>query len=219
MIPWLQGGVVLMVFLLAAAAFGAEPAHDAALLDRVVAAQQGRSTVQGSLRWLTSRSDDPDTPAREQHVRFFLAFPQRYAVTVTKPGDDEAKTSFISDGTTRWEVTRLFAGEAPDIKAAAVGADDEVEQRLLACFRFDLAALRRDFTIVARAGTDGAVVTLTPSNNQLREQLTVLELTFDAHHRLTTIRSDDPRGNRLVFTVLEAVYDQPLADALFRVAP
>lgn len=214
-----QGWVVVLLFLLSGPAFGAEPAHDAALLDRVVAANQGHTTVQGRLRWLTSRIDDPTTPPREQLVRFFLAFPNRYAVVVTKPDDEESKTSFISDGTTRWELTQLFAGEAPDKKAMPVGDGDEVEQRLLACFRFDLAALRMDFTIVAQALPDGAQIVLTPKAEKLKQQLTVLVLTFGAENQLTAIRSEDPQGNRLVFTVLEAVYDQPLDDALFRVAP
>src|ERR1043165_9540149 len=113
-----QGCAVALLVLLATASSAAEP-------------------VQGGLRCLPSRTDDADTPAREQHVRFFLAFPQRYHVVVTKPDDKESKTSFISDGTTRWELTQFIEGEAPDVKKAPVGGDDEFEQRLLACFRFD----------------------------------------------------------------------------------
>jgi len=37
--------------------------------------------------------------------------------------------------------------------------------------------------------------------------------------KLIAIRSEDPQGNRFDFVVQEAVYDQPLADALFRVGP
>lgn len=215
-----QGWLVTWLFLLALPVVGADAVHDAALLDRVVAAQQGHTTVQGRLRWLTSRVDDePGTPAREQHVRFLLAFPQRYCVIVTKPGDEDTKTSFISDGTTRWELTQLFAGEVPEKKSTPVGNGDDVEQRLLACFRFDLAALRKDFTIVATPMPDGSLITLTPIADKLKHQLTTLALVFDPAHRLTAIRSEDPQGNRLVFAVLEAVYDQPIDDAVFRVAP
>lgn len=215
-----QGCAVLLLFLLALPAFGAEGPHDQAVLDRVVAAQQGHTTVQGELRWLTRRIDQPDEPAREQQVRFFLAFPNRYAVVVTKPDDADSKQSFISDGTTRWEVTQLFEGEKPDVKAAPVGGDDEVERRLLACFRFDLPALARDFTLQASATPDGgATIVLTPIAAKLKEQLVVLVLTFNAANQLTNIRSDDPQGNRLDFTVLKAVYDEKLDDTLFRVGP
>jgi hypothetical protein len=213
-----QGWAVAVVFLLGLPGFTAEPAHDAARLEQVVAAQQGRTTVHGRLRWLTSRADDPAMPPREQHVRFFLAFPDRYALVVTKPDDVESKQSFISDGKTRWEVMQLFADQQPDKKAIPVG-EDEVEQRLLACFRFDLARLRQDFTLVAVPVGNGTVITLTPAAEKLKQQLTVLALTFDANHRLTAIRSEDPQGNRFDFTVLEAQYDQPLDDALFRVGP
>lgn len=209
----------MVLFLIAAAGAAAEPVHDAALLARVVAAQQGHTTVQGRLRWLTSRPDDPATPPREQHVRFFLAFPDRYALTVTKPGDPEFKHSFISDGTKRWEVMQAFSDVAPEVKTSVIGGEDEIERRLLACFRFDLAALQQDFTLHAEALADGARVTLTPKTAAVKEQLTLLALTFDTAQRLTAIRSEDPQGNRLDFPVVEATYDQPLDDALFRVGP
>jgi uncharacterized protein YicC (UPF0701 family) len=54
---------------------------------------------------------------------------------------------------------------------------------------------------------------------KLKEQLSMLVLTFDAKRALVAIRSDDPQGNRLDFIVQEATYDQVLDDALFHVAP
>lgn len=215
-----QGWLVSGLFLLSALTFGGEPAHNPAMLDQVVAAQQGHTTVKGKLRWLTSQRDDDTSPVRVQQVRFFLAFPDRYAVVVTKPDDAESKQSFISDGTTRWEVSQLFEGEKPEVKKSPVGGDDDVERRLLACFRFDLATLRKDFAIVASAAMDqGAIITLKPLAAKLQEQLTLLVLTFSADMKLIAIRSEDPQGNRFDFVVQEAVYDEPLDDALFRVAP
>jgi len=215
-----QGWLVAGLFLLSVPTFSAEPVHNPAMLDKVVTAQQGHTTVQGTLRWLTSQRDDDTSPVRVQQVRFFLDFPDRYAVVVTKPDDTESKQSFISDGTTRWEVAQLFDGEKPEVKKMPVGGDDDVERRLLACFRFDIAALRKDFAIVASSAMDqGAIVTLTPLAAKLQEQLTVLVLTFAADMKLIAIRSEDPQGNRFDFVVQEAVYDQPLADALFRVGP
>ena len=115
---------------------------------------------------------------------------------------------------------QLFDGVKPVVKKTPVGGDDEVERRLLACFRFDLATLRKDFSVVATATPDqGAIITLTPLGAKLQEQLTVLVLSFSADHKLTAIRSEDPQGNRFDFVVVEAVYDEALDDALFRVAP
>ncbi len=214
-----QGVAMTLLFLLGVPTFGAEPVHDAGVLEQVVAAQQGHTSVHGKLRWLTSQRDDDTAPVREQRVRFFLAFPDRYAVVVTKPNDKESKQSFISDGTTRWEVAQLFDGETPEVKKLPVGGED-LERRLLACFRFDLATLRKDFAIVATSAMDqGALIKLTPLAAKLQEQLTVLVLTFSADKKLIAIRSEDPQGNRFDFVVLEAVYDEKLDDALFRVGP
>ena len=214
---------MVLLFLLSAATFGAEQVHNPAVLERVVAAQQGHTTVRGKLRWRTSQRDDDDAtaPVREQHVRFFLAFPDRYAVVVTKPDDKESKQSFISDGTTRWEVMQLFDGADSEVKATPiVEGTDDLERRLLACFRFDLTELRKDFSLVATTAADqGAVITLTPLAAKLQEQLTVLVLTFSADLKLVAIRSEDPQGNRFDFVVQEAVYDEALDEALFRVAP
>lgn len=215
-----QGCALLLLFLLAQAGFGVEPTSDATVLAQVVAAQQGHTTVQGRLRWQTRQIADPSAPVREQLVRFFLAFPARYHVVVSKPDDADSRQSYVSDGITRWEVSQLFAGEAPDKKAAPVGGDDEFERRLMACFHFDLASLQRDFTILAAATANGgAEIRLTPSAEKLKDQLSALVLTFDAKRVLSAIRSDDPQGNRLEFTVLEAVYDQPIDDAVFHVTP
>ncbi len=213
-----QGCALLVLFLPIRATSAAEPA--AALLEQVVAAQQGHTTVQGRLRWTTRQIDDASAPIREQLVRFLLTFPNRYHVVVSKPDDPESRQSYVSDGTTRWEVSQLFAGEKPDVKSAPVGGDDAFERRLMACFRFDLASLQRDFTIMAQAVADGGTeIRLTPIAAQLKEQLTVLVLSFDARHVLRAIRSDDPQGNRLGFVVVEAVYDQPIDEAVFRVMP
>jgi hypothetical protein len=215
-----QGCVLVVMFLVVLPAFAGEPIHDATILDQVVAAQQHHTTVQGKLRWLTRQIADPTAPVREQQVRFFLAFPQRYHVIVTKADDQEAKQHFVSDGKTRWEITQLFEGEKPDVKTAPIGGDDEFERRLMACFRFDLASLQGDFSILAFATADqGAEIRLTPNAAKLKEQLSVLVLNFDAKRVLTAIRSDDPQGNRFNFVVQEAIYDQVLDDALFRVEP
>jgi hypothetical protein len=215
-----QGWLMLALFLPPAGTFSAEATHDAARLEQVVAAHQGHTTVQGRLRWLTSQRDDPGAPVREEHVRFYLRFPDHYALVLTKPQDQDYKLSFISDGVTRTEVTQLFDGQAPDVKKTAVGTGDEVDRLVLTCFRFDLVAMQKDFAVTATAAADHrTIITLTPLAAKLKEQLTVLVLTFSADQKLTAIRSEDPQGNRFDFTVLEAIYDQPLDDALFRVGP
>jgi hypothetical protein len=223
-----QGFALIALVFFSIPSFGGEPAgepageptHDPAILEQVVAAQQQHTTVQGKLRWLTRQIADPTAPVREQQVQFYLAFPQRYHVIVTKAEDQELKQHFISDGKTRREITEYGQGEKPDVKTAPIGGDDEFERRLMACFRFDRATLQGDFSILAIATADmGAEIRLTPSAVKLKEQLSMLVLTFDAKRALVAIRSDDPQGNRLDFIVQEATYDQVLDDALFHVAP
>ncbi len=213
-----QGYVLSALFLLSSPAFAGEPIHDAAILDQVVAAQQHHTTVQGKLRWLTRKITDPTAPVGEQQARFFLAFPQRYHVIVTKAEDQEWKQHFVSDGKTRWEITEYDKDEKPDKKATPIGEGDELERRLMACFRFDLASLQGDFSILAFATADqGAEIRLTPITVKIKEQVTALVMFFDAKRALTTIRVEDPQDNRIDFVVQEAIYDQALDDALFHV--
>ena len=213
-----QGYVLSALFLLISPAFAGEPIHDPAILDQVVAAQQHHTTVQGKLRWLTRKITDPTAPVGEQQVRFFLAFPQRYHVILTKAEDQEWKQHFVSDGKTRWEITEYDKDEKPDKKATPIGEGDELERRLMACFRFDLASLQGDFSILAFATADqGAEIRLTPITVKIKEQVTALVMFFDAKRALTTIRVEDPQDNRIDFVVQEAIYDQALDDALFHV--
>ena len=215
-----QGFALIALVFSSLPSFAGEPTHDPVILDQVVAAQQQHRTVQGKLLWLTRQIADPSAPVREQQVQFYLAFPERYHVIVTKADDQESKQHYVSDGKTRWEIAQLFAGEKPDVKAAPSGGDDEFERRLMACFRFDRANLQADFSILAIATADqGAEIRLTPSAVKLKEQLTMLVLSFDKKHALKSIRSDDPQGNRLDFIVQEATYDQVLDEGLFQVAP
>lgn len=213
-----QGYVLSALFLTLSDAFAGEPIHDATILDQVVAAQQHHTTVQGKLRWLTRKITDPTAPVGEQQVRFFLAFPQRYHVMVTKPDDQEWKQHFVSDGKTRWEITEYDKDEKPDKKSTLIGEGDELERRLMACFRFDLASLQGDFSILAVATADqGVEIRLTPIAVKIKEQVTALVMFFDAKRALTVIRIEDPQDNRIDFVVQEATYDQVLDDALFHI--
>ncbi len=213
-----QGYVLMALLFLALPARAGEPIHDAAILDQVVAAQQHHTTVQGKLRWLTRKITDPTAPVGEQQVRFFLAFPQRYHVIVTKADDQEWKQHFVSDGKTRWEITEYDKDEKPDKKATLIGEGDELERQLMACFRFDLASLQDDFSILAVASAEqGAEIRLTPIALKIKEQVTALVMFFDAKRALTAIRVEDPQDNRIDFVVQEATYDQTLDEALFHV--
>jgi outer membrane lipoprotein-sorting protein len=194
----------------------AEPAGSEALLARIAAAHQAVKTIQGHATWRTRRSDEAAAEARVQDVRFFLEFPDHYCVVLTKPGDDDAKESVLSDGELRWHLQRQFKEDQPDVKVTPVGRDDAEFRRLLACFRMDLPVLRQDFTVTAAADGAGATVTLAPARPQVAEQVTALTIGLDAELRVTRVAWDDPQGNHIDIEVDQADYGKPIPAATFR---
>jgi outer membrane lipoprotein-sorting protein len=206
-----------IALLLVMAAIGAAESGGAsdALLATIAEANQAHRSMQGRLTQRTRRLDEPDTVARVQQVQVFVVFPDHYCVVFTKPGDEDMRTIMLSDGVTRWTEERTFKDVAPDRKAAPVGPEDAFQRRLLACFRFDLVALRREFTVAAEALETGSRVTLVPIPGVGAADLPTLTLEFNAARQPLRVGIDEPQGNHLTFTVEEAVYDQPIDPATF----
>lgn len=200
-----------------ARAVEAENSSDA-LLVTIAEANRVHRSMQGRLTQRTRRGDEPEASARVQQVRVFVAFPDQYCVVFTKPGDDDWRLVMLSDGVTRWTEERAFKEDAPDRKATPVGADDAEQRRLIACFRFELATLRREFVVTAvTAGAQaaGSRVTMAPVHPDAAAPLPTMTLDFDGAQQLTRLGIDTPQGDRLTFTVDEAVYDQPIDPATF----
>ncbi len=216
----LQGCLLFALFLLCVPTGISAVESDEALVQRLVATHGQHTTAQGTLVWLTRNNADLAAAPRVQNMQFYLAFPERYHVIITKPGDQDYKLRFVSNGTTRWEVQQLFADEKPDIKTTVVGKDDLFEQQLMACFRFDLVKLRKDFTLLAVTNPDGTHrIQLTPIAPELAKQLTLLTMIFQADLTLQRIISEDPQGNRYEFQVGPVECDKPIDPAFFHVGP
>jgi outer membrane lipoprotein-sorting protein len=211
-----------LMLLFSAAALHAEnetPAHDPALFAELVAAHRQHTTAQGTMQWLTRRGDDPTAPAQQQNVQFYVQFPDRYHLIITKPNDNDYKFRYLSDGQTRWEAQQLFADEKPDVKASPVTDGETIEQQLLTCLRFDGEKLTTDFVVTTYKNNATIVVVLQPKNKQLAEQITTLTLSFSPAFTLQRMVSDDPQGNRYEFIITELLLDKPLDEQLFRFGP
>jgi outer membrane lipoprotein-sorting protein len=179
------------------------------------------ATVHGRFTQRTSRSDEPAGEVRVLTARFALAFPDQYDVVYTKPGDEEWRQRFCSDGQRRWEIQQQFALDQPDVKKAEVGKDDTEPRRLIACFRLDLAALRADFAVtvepvVADGKPAGARLVLTPARPAIAEQVSSLVIELGGDLRISRLTFDDPQGNRYQVTIDEAVYGEPIPAEMFR---
>ncbi len=215
---YVQGSLFIMLFLLSSLHINsaAEPAHDEALLQRLVAKHGNHKTAQGTLQWLTRNTADLTAAPRVQLVQFYLEFPDKYHVIITKPGDTDWKQRFICNGTTRWEVQQLFADERPDVKTTPVGKDDALEKQLMACFNFNIASLTKDFSLNAHASADNTpTVLLKPTSTELQKQLLSLTMIFDGELALQRIISDDPQGNRFEFHLEKVECDKNIDTALF----
>jgi hypothetical protein len=209
---------------LAGAAWGgeADAAASAALIERIAAAHRNVVSIQGRASWRTRHRDEPASEARLQLVQFALLFPDHYRVAITKPGDDDWREVYLSDGVRCEKREYLFQGEAPTSRVTAVGADDaEIPRlltRLVSCFRLDLPALSADLTVTAVAVEVGTRVTLTPRQAPLADQLTAITVELDAAMEVTRFSCADPQGNRYEVTIDQAEYDKPIAPATFQVA-
>ena len=211
-----QGCALLLLFLCFCAHADEAPTHDPAILQQLVAEHGKHTSASGTLTMAKRRIDDLAAEPRIQKVAFWLVFPDRYHLLFTKPGDVDTKTRFVSDGKTRWDINQLFADEEPDMVAKPIGDNRGIEFQLLACFRFDQAALERDFTLVATTQKNGTkLVTLTPKQAPLVEQLSELRLIFSPQLELKSVSSDDPQGNRFDFTLDTLVLDQPIDPGYF----
>lgn len=220
----IRGAGVLALALLAAAGWAetasAAPADDVAA--RIAAVHRDDTTVRGRFTQRTSRADEPAGEVRVLTAQFALAFPDQYDVVYAKPGDEEWRHRFCSDGRRRWEVQQQFALDQPDMKEAAVGKDDAELRRLLACFRLDLAVLRADFAVAIEAVTAadgkpaGARLVLTPARPAIAEQVSSLVIELAGDWRISRLTLDDPQGNRYQVTVDEAAYGEPIPAERFR---
>jgi hypothetical protein len=199
----------------------AAAAASAALIERIAAAHRAIASIQGRASWRTRQRDEPAGDARVQLVQFDLLFPDHYRVVITKPGDDEWREIYLSDGVMCEKREYLFKDEAPASRVTAVGAQGDdfsgLLSRLLSCFRLDLPALGADFTVTASAAGAGARVTLTPRRPPLAEQLTAITVELDAAFVITRFSLGDPQGNRYEVTVDHSAYDQPISPATFQV--
>ncbi len=219
---WSALRVLLVLAVLLSAARGqAEDAGSDALLARIAGVHQALATADGRLSQRTTRRDDGETTAGETlTATFFLAFPDHYCLVYSKPSDPEWRHSFLSDGTDRWEIQRLSNDDPPDRKQARVGQDDAQWRRLLACFRFDVPVLGKDFTLhaapVADAGAATTRVTLTPTTPEAKEQVTGMVLEFDKDDHLVHLGVDDPQGNHYAVEVVEAHYGRPIDPGIFK---
>jgi len=195
------------------------PAEGAALIERIAAAHRTITSVQGHATWCTRNRDEPAGDERVQLVRFYFLLPDHYHLAITKPGDEDTLDIVRSDGVRREELKYVFRNDPPDSTVTPVGADDAEFTRLLACFRFDVPALSKDFAVQAEAVAAGARVILRPLHAPLSDQLTSITIDLDAALAITRIVWDDPQGNRYAVTIDQALYDQPIDPAKFQIPP
>lgn len=218
--------IVLLPFLFAGAAVAADEAAPVApapgvedLLQRVLAVQRGVTSISGRFTQRTVRIDDPEQAGDTYHARFDLLAPDKYNIVYTKPGDDEYRLRYCSDGQQRAQQEQIMAGQTPDtqVRPVAKAGEDDAMRRITALFRLDPVAITRDFTITPIEREGGHTVQLVPRSPGLAEHVQRIEVDLDASLRTSGMRIDDPRGNRILITIEEAVYNPTLPPDTFTV--
>lgn len=185
-------------------------------LDEVL--ERAQQAITATCRFTQSthlRSEDPAAGEGYTGV-LYLAKPDRYDLTYTKPADAEYTLRFLSDGTTAWKVEQLFADFAPDVTSAPVAEGDGPARHLALLLRGDRAALEADFTLTIReADGGGLTLTLVPRDPDLAARLGGIEVDLSAEGTITALRVDEAGPNRITITVSDLTYDAPQPDGLY----
>ena len=188
------------------------------LIQRVLAAQRGVTSISGRYTQRTVRLDDPEQAVDVYHARFDLLHPDKYNIIYTKPGDDEYRQRYCSDGRHSASQVQIMAGVEPDTVVHPVAAgNDDAMANITALFRLDPVAIARDFTIAPEARGEAWTVVLVPRTPGLAEKMQRIEVDLDPSLRTKSLRIDDARGNRILITIEEAVYNPTLPPETFTV--
>ncbi len=216
--------VAVLAFLLTSALVSAETDLAPAvasddLLQRVLAAQRGVTSISGRFTQRTVRIDEPDLAGDVFDAHFDLLAPDKYNIIYTKPGDDEYRLRYCSDGQNRAQQEQIMLGQPPDVvvKPVTKDGDDDAMHRITALFRLDPVAINRDFTVTPQARGDAFTVLLMPRSPGLAERIQRIEVDLDPSLRTKAVRIDDPRGNRILITIEEAIYNPTLPPSTFTV--
>lgn len=194
-------------------------AEDDEVLKRVIAAQQGITTVQGVFNQRTIRPDDEEGDARASRfvIRFEIRSPDHYSFTYTRPGDDEWRLRMCSDGKQAWTIEQFMAGEKPSVTVKGVDPEntDDLFRRIVDFFPLDEAKLRREFAVAASERNGAFTLTLKPINRNMGEQLSGITVELDKEFHTTSLTLEEPGGTRTAINVEQATYNRPIADDAF----
>lgn len=174
-----QGWLLLLCIALAGAA-DTLPVGEAGL----AALAEGRGKVKavaGTGERTVRRADMPDEPGDPRTVAFAVTAEGRYDIVLRDPGDPEGeRTHIVCDGIEVVERMSLSADDQkPGYKRRKASGD--MMQRLLACLRLDLAALRADYAIELKAAADGLrELKLVPTDPAMAKEITAISVILDA---------------------------------------
>ncbi|MBA3686122.1 MAG: outer membrane lipoprotein carrier protein LolA [Planctomycetes bacterium] len=212
--------LLLLMLFLAYVPAADSPAGD--LLTRLLKAQQTITSVSGRFTQRNLRADDPEGTASLHEATFALQAPDKYNLVYTKPGDDEWRLRYCSDGVVRKEVTQMFAGQEPDVVASPVKGDGgtgaggvDIGRYISAFLRFDPVAVNKDFIVAIATAGEGYRLDLLPREAELARQVQSISVDLDANFQTRGIRFDDPQGNRIVVNVTKAVYNDGIPPGTF----
>lgn len=188
-------------------------------LAALAAARAQVTAVSGTGTETIQRADQPDVRGDPHRIRFAVAAGGRYSIVRTDPADPEGeRLVFGSDGAKAWEVSKISADDDhPVVKLRAASLD--LLQRMLACLRLDLAALRQDYAVELKPAADGLrELRLVPTDPDLARDITAISVLLDDAGRPTLVVLDEASGNRRRVEIT-AFTDDPVLDPGLFTAP
>lgn len=206
---------VVLLISLSALAVAAESGE--AGLAALAAQRAAVQAVEGTGERTVQRVGEDDAPTERTLVRFAVAVGGRYEIILTDPADPAERTRFVGDGARAASQEWSMPDEPPVVKALAGGGQDLL-QRLLACLRLDLAALRAEYTVELRPADPGQrELRLVPTAPAVAREVAAISVWLDDAGRPLRVVLDDTSGNRHRLTVTAFTDDPAIDPARFTV--
>lgn len=210
-------GWLLLICVACGMAAESPPVGEAGLASLAAARGQVKAVAGTGVRTV-QRADAEDLPGDPKAVSFAVTAEGRYDIVLTDPSDPDGERSrFVCDGTEVCEISVASADDAKPVRKWRKAAGDLL-QRMLACLRLDLAALKAEYAVELKPAVDGLrELSLVPSDPAVLKEIALVSVIIDPAGRPVRVVLKEASGNLQRLEVKTFADDPTIDPARFEV--